>query len=173
MTVMRRYNNYIFGFIAFLLLIVGAGCSDPDKTGINFLINPNSRPVALTGNVDPATGLPEAAATELLDVGAVVIKFNQTLRNVTMKDLLDAIVMVADHPIKYSVLDYGIVFASKGAQTPQLYMRTFKVDPNTFYSGLESVSSSSFGLMPSIPLTAALVISSSVFSRFVPSSNEK
>jgi hypothetical protein len=35
MTVMRRYNNYIFGFIAFLLLIVGAGCSDPDKTGTN------------------------------------------------------------------------------------------------------------------------------------------
>jgi hypothetical protein len=33
MTVMRRYNNYTMCFIAFLLLIIGAGCSDPDKTG--------------------------------------------------------------------------------------------------------------------------------------------
>jgi hypothetical protein len=86
---------------------------DPDKTGINFLINPNARPVALTGKVDPATGLPEAAATEFLDVGGVVIKFNQPLRNVAMKDLLDAIVMVADHPIEYTLEDYGVVFAAK------------------------------------------------------------
>ena len=72
-----------------------------------------------------------------------MIKLNLT--DVRLADVLDAIVMVADHPIKYSILDYGIVFSSKGAETPQLYMRTFKVDPNTFYSGLESVSSASFG----------------------------
>src|ERR1017187_8650479 len=34
MTVMHRYNNHIW-FIAFLLLIFAAGCSDPDKTGTN------------------------------------------------------------------------------------------------------------------------------------------
>jgi hypothetical protein len=33
MTVMRRYNNYTMCFLAFLLLIIGAGCSDPDKAG--------------------------------------------------------------------------------------------------------------------------------------------
>ncbi len=132
---------------------------DPEKKGINFLINPNpdtsetaaasTVPGAGGGAavVNPATGLLEAPAPaaggEATPVDQVVIKLNLT--DVRLADLLDAIVMVADHPIKYSILDYGIVFSSKGAATPPLYMRTFKVDPNTFYSGLESVSSSSFG----------------------------
>ena len=137
---------------------------DPEKRGINFLINPNpdtseavaeSTPSSAGGAgapgvptiVNPATGLPEApapaAGNEVTPVDQVVIKLNLT--DVRLADLLDAIVMVADHPIKYSILDYGIVFSSKGAETPQLYMRTFKVDPNTFYSGLEGVSASSFG----------------------------
>ncbi|HZI32306.1 MAG TPA: hypothetical protein VFF11_08180, partial [Candidatus Binatia bacterium] len=55
------------------------------------------------------------------------------------------IVMVCDHPIKYSVQDFAVVFSAKGPETPQLFSRTFKVDPNTFYSGLESVSAQSFG----------------------------
>jgi hypothetical protein len=33
MTVMRRYSNYTIWFIAFLLLVVSTGCSDPDKNG--------------------------------------------------------------------------------------------------------------------------------------------
>ncbi len=33
MTVMPRYNNHKIWFTAFLLLIFGAGCSDPDKNG--------------------------------------------------------------------------------------------------------------------------------------------
>ena len=86
---------------------------DPDKTGVNFLINPNVRPVALTGVIDPTTGLPLAAPTEQVDPGAVVVKFNLPLRNVTMKDVLDAIVTVADHPIQYTLEDYAVVFAAK------------------------------------------------------------
>src|ERR1700674_3149899 len=39
MTVMRRYGNYTMCFLAFLLLIIGAGCSDPDKAG-----NPGTTP---------------------------------------------------------------------------------------------------------------------------------
>jgi beta-lactamase regulating signal transducer with metallopeptidase domain len=86
---------------------------DPQKVGVNFLINPNSRPVMLIGGADPKTGLPLAASTEPFDVGGVVIKFNQPLRAVTMRDLLDAIVTVSDHPIEYSLEDYGVVFAAK------------------------------------------------------------
>jgi hypothetical protein len=40
MTVMRRYSNYTMCFLAFLLLIIGAGCSDPDKAGNPGLIPP-------------------------------------------------------------------------------------------------------------------------------------
>ena len=147
-----------------------ARLADPDKKGINFLINPNldntEAAEAAAGNaagaggfggggggfgapapaISPVTGLPEAGAAAQapeVPVDQVIIKLN--LSDVRLADVLDAIVTVADHPIKYSIVDYGIVFSAKGANVPQLYMRTFKVDPNTFYSGLESVSSASFG----------------------------
>src|ERR1035438_2158415 len=64
---------------------------DPDETGVNFLINPNFHPVALTGRVDPVTGLPVAAVPEQFDLAAVIVKFNLPLRHVMMKDVLDAI----------------------------------------------------------------------------------
>ena len=86
---------------------------DPEKNGVNFLINPNFRPATLTGAVDPATGLPQAAATEPFDMTEVIIKFNQPLRNITMKNLLDAIVTVADHPIEYKLEDYAVIFSAK------------------------------------------------------------
>jgi tetratricopeptide (TPR) repeat protein len=151
---------------------------DPDKKGINFLINPNAdqsgQPVAAaatTGigggigggfglpaggapgaaapNIDPATGLPVAAPaaqgnSENADVGSFIIKI-PSLVDVRLADVLDAIVLVADHPIKYSVQDFAVVFQAKGQETTPLFSRTFKVDPNTFYSGLESVSAQSFG----------------------------
>jgi hypothetical protein len=50
MTVMRRYNNYTMCFLAFLLLIIGAGCSDPDKTG-----NPGLTPPTVI-SVEPPNG---------------------------------------------------------------------------------------------------------------------
>ncbi len=40
MTVMRRYKNHTIWFIAFLLLLLGAGCSDPDKSTNPTLVPP-------------------------------------------------------------------------------------------------------------------------------------
>jgi tetratricopeptide (TPR) repeat protein len=124
---------------------------DPDKKGINFLFNPNaaaaSAVITLAGGtttIDPATGLPVAAPTgggESVDASSINIKL--TLTDVRLADVLDAIVLVADHPIKYSVEDYAIVFSARGPDS--LETRTFKVDPNTFYQGLESVGAQSFG----------------------------
>src|SRR6202163_58334 len=48
MTVMRRYNNYPMCFLAFLLLIIGAGCSDPDKAG-----NPGTAPPTVISVAPP------------------------------------------------------------------------------------------------------------------------
>jgi tetratricopeptide (TPR) repeat protein len=131
---------------------------DPDKKGINFLINPNadtsaSAVAAATpgaATVDPATGLPMApaagaGAAESVDLNSVIIKISPALSDVRLADVLDAIVQVADHPIKYSIEDYAIVFSAKGAETPTLYTRDFRVDPNTFEQGLQSVSAQSFG----------------------------
>lgn len=100
--------------------------------------------------IDPATGLPvvnQNAAQqneEPVDVGGFLVKI-PSLDDVRLADVLDAICLVCDHPIKYSVQDFAVVFSAKGPETPQLFSRTFKVDPNTFYSGLESVSAQSFG----------------------------
>jgi tetratricopeptide (TPR) repeat protein len=145
---------------------------DPDRKGIYFLINPNpdqsGQPVAgpaQTGNpgggggagaIDPATGLPAPGANagggEKIDIGSVVtVKLN--LGDVALSQLLDAIIMVADHPdghqLKYSIQEFGVVFSDKGPEAPLLVMRTFKVDPNTFYSGLDSVTAESFGSVSS------------------------
>ena len=125
---------------------------DPEKRGLNFIINPNAEaaaaPMMMPGMVDPATGLPMTAPmapSEPVDVAAIGIKINPPLTDVRLADALDAIVKVADRPIKYSVEDYAIVFSLKGQEPSPLYTRLIKVDPNTFVQGLESVVGFSFG----------------------------
>ena len=86
---------------------------DPEETGVNFLIKPNFSPAAHAAKIDPATGLAVAVATEQFDMASVVVKFNLPLRHVTMKNVLDAIVTVADHPIEYSLEEYAVVFSAK------------------------------------------------------------
>jgi len=105
--------------------------------------------------VDPATGLPIApqggsADQTPTDINAVPIKINPALIDVRVADALEAIVTVASSPIKYSLQDYAVIFSLKGPETPQLYIRKFRVDPNTFYQGLENVSSLDFStIVPS------------------------
>src|ERR1043166_4698245 len=71
----------------------------------------------------------------------ISIKIVPPLTDVRLADVLDAIIKVADRPIKYSVEDYAIVFSLKGRDAVPLYSREFRVDPNTFWQGLESVGS--------------------------------
>jgi general secretion pathway protein D len=78
-------------------------------------------------------------------MGAISIKINPPLTDIRLADVLDAIVKVADRPIKYSIEDYAIIFSLKGRETIPLYVRTFKVDPNTFYQGLQGVGAFVFG----------------------------
>ncbi len=147
---------------------------DPDKVGINFLINPNpdlsasvTTVAPTTGGgspfggapgqvgpqgggqqIDAATGLPisttPTVGNQPVDINSVIIRINPALTDVRLADALDAIVQVADHPIEYTINDYAVVFSAKGPNSPQLYSRTFRVDPNTFVQGLESVSSLAF-----------------------------
>ena len=59
MTVMPRYINHKIWFITFLLLIFGAGCSDPDKTGTN----PGTTPPTVV-SVTPSDGVcPDTTVT--------------------------------------------------------------------------------------------------------------
>jgi hypothetical protein len=120
---------------------------DPDKKGINFIFNPNVEGgggAAAAARMNPTTGMLEApaagGAAETVQASDITIPL--TMNDVSFRDALDAMLMVADHPIKYSVEDYGVVVSTKpaGPEPTTLEMRVFKVDPNTFYEGLLGVS---------------------------------
>ena len=102
---------------------------DPDKKGINFTFHPNA-PAA-----SAATAPAGAAGGEAVDASSINIKL--TLTDMRLADLLDAIVVAADHPIKYSVLDDGIVFSAGASSSPPLETRTFKVDTDVFLTALQ------------------------------------
>ncbi len=99
-------------------------------TGINFLINPDAD--------KPNPPFASATPGSVVDVGNILIKLNLT--DVRLADLLDAILLVADKPIKYSIQDYGVVFSAYNPTNNNgLYMRTFKVGTNIFPSRLMQV----------------------------------
>lgn len=64
------------------------------------------------------------------------IKIRLALTNITLGDVLDAIVKVADKPIRYSIEDFGVMFSSGKASEP-LVMREFKLDPQSFGQWLQ------------------------------------
>jgi len=90
---------------------------DPDRKGVNFVLNPNvpwvARPAPV--GIDPATGLPLAAGaltpSMQLDIGSFLVSIDPPVTDVRLVDVLDLIVKVADHPITYTVEDYGVVFS--------------------------------------------------------------
>jgi hypothetical protein len=118
------YDNLPLGEVIHHL-IDEAKKRDPEKKGINFLVDPNSPATAAT-RIDPTSGLPIAAPpVEAVDIRTVSIKIDPALTNVRLVDALDAIVKVADRPIKYSITDYAVVFSlaeqngpADGAQFP-------------------------------------------------------
>ena len=93
---------------------------DPEKRGINFLINQNIDTGGPTAAAAPQLGpdgkpLP-AAPPEQVDMSAIAIKINPPLTDMRLADVLDAIVKVADRPIKYSIEDYAMVFSLESAR---------------------------------------------------------
>lgn len=80
------------------------------------------------------------------DVREFVIRIDPPLRHVRLLDALDAITKVSDRPLKYSVEDYAIMFTQRMPVNAQFFNRQYKVDPNTFWQGLVSVSSEEVGV---------------------------
>jgi type II secretory pathway component GspD/PulD (secretin) len=110
---------------------------DPDKLGVNFFIRSPERapseatPDFVTGRLEPATPARQT------DPSSIAITLKYPLTNICLADILDAIVMVARQPIKYSIEEYAVVFSAKtGNESPPLYVRTFKVDPNALLDSL-------------------------------------
>jgi hypothetical protein len=102
---------------------------DPEKKGINFLMNQNMDPGEAAAIPAPAVGpngnlLPPPPA-EQVDLSAITIKINPALTDVRLADVLDAVVKVADRPIKYSVEDYGVVFSPRGVEPARNEVTSF------------------------------------------------
>ena len=93
---------------------------DPEKRGINFLVSQNVD----TGGPQPpppsrlvrTASRSRPAPAEQVDMSAIAIKINPPLTDIRLADVLDAIVKVADRPIKYSIEDYAIVFSLQSAR---------------------------------------------------------
>jgi beta-lactamase regulating signal transducer with metallopeptidase domain len=124
---------------------------DSEKKGINFLINPNVLQTGPASVIDATGTLSRVPAPEPLEMDSVIVQFNLPLRDVRLKDVLNAVVRVANKPIAYSVEEYGVVLsadpeghAGSTLYQPQLNgsvpleVRTFRVDTNNFLAGLES-----------------------------------
>ncbi len=122
---------------------------DPEKKGINFLIA--NVPEEWSKGVDPTTGMPIAPTGPAgVDIGSYPVKLQ--LRDVRLKDVLDAVTRVVEQPVRYSIEEYGVVISpgpgvaagygmgagTRGPEPPPSIVRTFRVDPSTFLGGLES-----------------------------------
>jgi len=121
------------------LLIDETRKRDPEKEGINILLY-NSEATTIPA-IDPATGLPVAGATsEQIDLSAVTIRVMPPLMNVRLIDVLDAMMKVADRPLRYSIEDYGVVITGANSKTTSnLETRTFIVNPpEIFFKGIKS-----------------------------------
>jgi len=117
---------------------------DPDKKGINFLMNQNMDPGEAAAipvpKVGPDGNLVPPPAAEQVDLSAVAIKINPPLTDVRLVDVLDALVKVADHPIKYSVEDYGVIFSPRGVEPAQSEATGFVFQggtPNQFLNAVQ------------------------------------
>ena len=111
--------------------------NDLEKTGINFLYNPHSGGSGASGTDDAAAGLTGAAPP---DAETIQIKINPALDNLNLLQLLDAVCLVADKPINYSVVDLGVEFFVKPETMALMEERNFHVDPNTFVQGMGGVT---------------------------------
>jgi beta-lactamase regulating signal transducer with metallopeptidase domain len=113
---------------------------DPDKLGVNIIINPHpaaSREAQSVGGVDFVGGQAATAAGETrVNVNDAIIRLH--LVNVRLADIIDAVSKVAETPLKYSVEDYAVVFAERGNEPQQLFTRVYHVDPNSLLEGLNA-----------------------------------
>ena len=109
---------------------------DPERKGINFLINPAENDGSgATPAIDPNTGQPISPTSSSVDVASPLIRIKPALTNASLAEVLDALVKGADKPVRYAIEDYAVVF-SLGKRPESLFVRTFKYKPEVFLPNL-------------------------------------
>ncbi len=94
---------------------------DPEKRGVNIVINPNA--------ASPDDG-------RLVDIGGSKVTINPPLTNVRLLDALNSILLTADRPLKLSIEEYAIMISIKGQETTPLFVREFNLDRANLIPGL-------------------------------------
>jgi beta-lactamase regulating signal transducer with metallopeptidase domain len=131
---------------------------DPAKRGVNFLF---SQPTDLAP-INPATGLPERPASSV-DVKDTTIRILPPLKNVRLIDVLNAITRVTDPPVRFSIEEYAVVFsagspagaavsATASSEAVPLVVKTFRINTNTFSTGVGRAFRINFS--PNVPLAS-------------------
>ena len=113
-------------------LIEDAKKFDPEKKGLNFLIN----------DVSPAAPLLDAAGNPVpvarpVALSEGLVRVPQPLKGLTLRQALDVICKSAELPTQFSVEEYAIAFIPRGPVA--YYSRMFRVSPDAFIQGLQGV----------------------------------
>ncbi len=118
---------------------------DPEKKGINFIINSNLDDQPGRSQVDSRgltlTPVPNPNRSAV-DLEKMRIKINPPLKNLRLVDALDAITKVATPPVdgvglSFVVEDHAVVFRQRVVDPAQLFTRVYKLDTNKLMSLLE------------------------------------
>lgn len=107
-----------------------------DGKGLNFIISSGS-----SSQIDPATGL---AVERSSAPQTVTLRMKATLRNVTVRQTLDALVAATSIPIRYTIQDYAVVFTSNPL-APAVHTRFVKIDLETFERALLAAAKTDLG----------------------------
>ncbi|MHB8521099.1 MAG: M56 family metallopeptidase [Limisphaerales bacterium] len=96
--------------------------------------------VVETSQLDPERKAVEfGAPTNVLEMPISL----PAMKKVTLRNFLDVLTTVSTAsktPLAYAVEERGIVFSQRPSEPVKFFTRTYKVDPNTFVRGLESLN---------------------------------
>jgi beta-lactamase regulating signal transducer with metallopeptidase domain/Flp pilus assembly secretin CpaC len=143
-----------------------SGSLDPDRMGINFLINRGLEP-------------PRGEGTEVVDISReITVTIKPALSNICLADVLDVITNVANKPadvpgiLRYSIGDFAVIFSlstNESAQTltadPTIAERDFIEATREELIGPNSPSQSGGGASPSPGLAALFPATSDEYNR--------
>lgn len=101
---------------------------DPERKGVNII----------------ATGTANLGGIND-DIGALTIRVEPAVNDLTLRQALEIIVKVADRPVAYTITDWGVLFSPRLPVVTELATHWYKIDPNTFFHGLEGVVAFDFG----------------------------
>lgn len=107
-----------------------ARAQDPEHKGLNFIINETETAPRV---IDPASG-------REVTLGETSFRSLRPLLNTRLVDALDAMVALANRPLRYEVQDYAVVFSAPLPEVPELYTKTFQVGTNAFLAGILAVT---------------------------------